>query len=236
MVLFPLLAALVSAVFAASLFRRFARARRVPQLAWGIALAQFAIASVAVAAGVANRWDVPTYKIFWLFGALLNVPWLAAGSIALATKRLVGYAAVAAVAVLSVYATGAVAGASADGVALAAVDGIPRGKEIWGEGSSMTSLARLYSIVAWLVVVGVALWSSKPRRGLRLPPERVKGNVLIAVGVSIVAIGGFALSRVGRGSAFSITLALGVLVMYAGFLLASRAGRHRVEDPGDSPT
>jgi len=71
---------------------------------------------------------------------------------------------------------------------------------------------------------------------MRPSRSRVRGNALIAAGTSIVAVGGFALGRVGRGSAFSITLAIGVAVMFAGFLLASRPARFHVEDPGESPT
>jgi hypothetical protein len=51
-----------------------------------------------------------------------------------------------------------------------------------------------------------------------------------------VAIGSTALTRFSRGAAFSITLAIGVSVMFFGFLLAGRAPRHHVTDPGESPT
>jgi len=64
----------------------------------------------------------------------------------------------------------------------------------------------------------------------------VRANLLIAVGVPIVALGCAAIVRYSRGAAFSITLAIGVTVMFVGFLLASRAPRHRVEEPGESPT
>jgi hypothetical protein len=98
------------------------------------------------------------------------------------------------------------------------------------------SLAIWYSTIAYVVVVGIAAATSRPRKGVAPPKERVRANLLIALGVTIVAIGSTALVRYGRGAAFSVTLAIGVAVMFVGFLLASRAPRHRVEQPGESPT
>jgi hypothetical protein len=113
---------------------------------------------------------------------------------------------------------------------------IPSGSDVWHKDGSVRALAIWYSTVAYIVVVGTSLLTSRPRKGVAPPKERVRANLLIAVGVTIVAIGSTALVRFGRGAAFSITLAIGVTVMFVGFLLASRAPRHRVEEPGESPT
>lgn len=225
MVIFPLAATLIAGVFAVLLFRQWGARRRLSQLAWAIAMVQFALASLLVAAGVSGGWDPTLYRGFWLFGAVLNVPWLALGSVALISKPLVSRIALGLVSILSVYGIVAIMGASPDASLLSGEPGIPRGSEVWGAGASALSLARLYSISAWLVVVGIAVWSST-RRGERRPtPDRIRGNVLIAAGTSLVAIGGFALGRVGRGEAFSVTLALGIAVMFTGFLFASRPPR-----------
>ena len=236
MIVFPLAATAVSAVFAVLLFKRYGAKRRMALLAWGIAMVQFALASATVAMGVSGGWDPTLYRLFWLFGAMLNVPWLALGSVSLVSRSLVTRVVSAVVVVLTTYAFVAVAQASPDAGALAAETGIPRGSEVWGEGAAMLTLARAYSIVAWLVVVAIAITSSRPHKGVRPPSSRVRANALIAVGVSLVAVGGFALSRIGQGEAFSITLAAGIAIMFAGFLMAGRAPRFRVEDPGDSPT
>lgn len=235
MIIFPLVATGISALFAVLLYRQWASRQRLSQFAWMIALAQYAAASLMVTLAVADRWDGTLYRLFWLFGAMLNVPWLALGSISLIAGKVARAVATVAIAALSLYGLIAILGADLDRVALAAVDGIPRGSEIWID-ETVRVLARWYSIGGWLVVVGIALWSSRTHKGLRPPAERVRANILIAVGVSIVAIGGFALTNVGQGAAFSVSLALGVIVMFAGFLLASRAPRYRVSDPGDSPT
>jgi len=236
MILFPIVATGVSAVFAAVLYRRFSVRHRSSNLVWAIALSMFAIASATVILGVGTRWDASLYRIFWLFGVMLNVPWLALGSILLIGNRAVRAISTVVLFVVSVYAGVVVALGSPDRVRLREEEGIPRGSEIWPETDTAFRIGRWYSIVGWLVVVAIAVWTSRSHRGMRPPQESVRGNWLIAVGVTIVAVGGFALSRIGRGEAFSVTLALGVAIMFAGFLMTARAPRYRVEDPGESPT
>lgn len=241
--LFAIIAASISGFFASTLLRRWRTSRRLQELSWGVSLAMYAVASLAVAAGAAQGWDFTTYRIFWLFGAVLTVPWLALGSIALSMGRTMTWVATALVAILQPVAlvatvTGKLAIApfldDATGHS-SATKKIPRGAEVW-DGSLALSLGRWASIVGWVVVVGIAVWTSRPRRGMSPPKSRVQANLLISIGVSVVAIGGFALGRVGKGEAFSVALAVGVAVMYVGFLLAGRAPRYTVTDPGASPT
>lgn len=223
MIVFPLVAAGVSALFAVALLAQFSRRHRLPHLAWGTALAMYAIASIAVAVGTFGGWSGATYRTFWLFGALLNVPWLAVGSIAL-LNRVPGAFALAGVVVGSVFGLIKTLGATLDASSLGTRQ-IPRGRDAWKLDPSMVTFARLYSILAWVVVVLIAVATARPRGGVRPPRGRVRANWLIAIGVSVVAFGSFALRGVGRGSAFSVALALGVVVMSAGFLQASRARR-----------
>jgi hypothetical protein len=113
---------------------------------------------------------------------------------------------------------------------------IPKGSEVWKMDHSVYTLAVWYSTVAYVIVVGIAALTSRRRKGVSPSKERVRANLMIAVGVTIVAVGSTALTRFARGAAFSVALALGVTVMFVGFLLASRPPRHRVEQPGESPT
>lgn len=236
MMVFPLIAAAVSAVFSFLLLRQYVRRRRFPSFAWGVALAQFTVASVVVAAAVGgDGWDPTLYRVYWTFGALLNVPWLALGSIALLNRRALTLAATGAVVVGTVWAFIKVWGTAVNPV-IVGVTNVPRGHVAWEGNGSVRSMASYYSIPAYSVVVTIAAWTSRTRRGVAPPLDRVRGNRLIALGVTIVAIGSTALARLAQGSAFSITLAAGVSIMFFGFLMTSRPPRHRVEDPGESPT
>lgn len=244
MVIFPIVAALVSGVFAVMLFRRFSRRRTLPELAWGVALAMYALASAIVAIGVSQGWEASLYRLFWVFGAVLNVPFLALGSIALIGNRVLTALSVLAVAATTLFALGIVATAETSRDAFVrqqAVKGqdcpsspvvplqsrldIPRGKCVWERGSTVGKLGSLYSIPAYLVVVAIAALTSRPRRGRVPQPNRAKGNWMIAGGATIVAVGGTAIARLGRGAPFSIALALGVVVMFVGFVTASRSSQ-----------
>ena len=86
--LFPLGAALVSAIFAAQLLRQFLAKHRPHQLAWTIALAMFAAATLATAAGVRDGWTPALFRAYYLFGAMINVPFLAAGTMYLSRRGL----------------------------------------------------------------------------------------------------------------------------------------------------
>jgi hypothetical protein len=255
-IIFPLIAAVVSAAFAFLLLRQYAKKRRIQQLAWGVSMAMFALASIMVMYGTSQTWDPTSYKIFYLFGAMLNVPWLALGSVALLNKRELTMTALVIVLVLSVFGffkvvsshpCEGITGRSGHQVCVTgrqptdservfSQKDIPSGKDVWKTDQSVRSLAQWYSIVAFVIVILIAGLTSRSRKGVAPPSERVRANILISAGVTIVAIGSTALVRYAKGSAFSITLAIGVSVMFVGFLLASRAPRHHVEQPGESPT
>src|SRR3954463_8974989 len=88
---------------------RYLRRRRWHQLAWTIGLAMFAAAAVAGALARMSGATETEYRVFYLFGAILNVAWLALGTLFLLVPRVARWAAwavlaltlVAAVAVFS---------------------------------------------------------------------------------------------------------------------------------------
>ena len=220
MVAFPAAAACVSTIFAIQLLTQYAHRKRLPQLAWGIAMTMYAIASLAVAAGVSGGWDPTLFRLYWLFGALLNVPFLALGSVALLRRRPMTALMLLLVLAATVIAVAAVASASVHLPVEAGRD-IPRGSRAWGSDAFVARLATYLSIPAYVIVVLIAIASS---RGGRLPLHRVRGNWLIAIGATLVAAGA-PFARYGRGSAFSVFLAVGVIVMFLGFRMAARAPR-----------
>src|SRR4051794_14443846 len=125
---FPLAAAIVALVFAVLVIRQFA-ARRRPYLAyWAIALLMFATASFAAFLGILNGWNTRLFAAYWLFGAILNVPFLAAGEVVLLVRSR---AAAVAVFLVMVFATAlafnAVRTSDMRGIALECRD-LPLGK------------------------------------------------------------------------------------------------------------
>ena len=90
-VLAAAIASVVSGVFAVTLLHRFVSRWRQGRgathharamLFWGIALVMFTIAALGLLSGVVGGWSSAEFRAFYLFGAVLNVPWLALGSVA----------------------------------------------------------------------------------------------------------------------------------------------------------
>ena len=89
-ILSSLVATAVSAVFAVALLRRWSVRGRTPAaLWWGLALTQFCLASAALLAGEVLGWTAPVFRVFYLFGAVTNVLWLALGTVVINARRRV---------------------------------------------------------------------------------------------------------------------------------------------------
>jgi hypothetical protein len=217
----PLLAAAVAFVFAGLLARSFSERRRSYHLAWAIALAMYGLASVAVAIGALSGWNEALFALYWIFGAVLNVPFLAAGELMLLVDGRGLHTALWILLVfLSAYTVAVTLSASMDAAALA--EDLPSGKEVFGAGTPAHRLPQLISIPSYLVLVGGALWSAWTMRGRRELRDRFYGTLLIALGASVVAGFGSAFAALGNLPAFSVSLLAGITLMFLGFLRASR--------------
>ena len=217
--LFPLAAAVVSGTFSGFVGRQFWRRRRPSLLAWSIALAMFAVASGAAAIGMATRWTPAWFRVYYLFGAIVNVPVLALGTIYLLGSKRLAHTCAVAVAVASVIATIAVfrADLKAEAAHALSTNGIPAGHLVMP--TSLRMMARYYSFAGFFVVVGGAVWSAQ--RLARQRQDHLKrlavANGFIAGGTFVVALGsGFAFY--GQGWPFALGLVVGVTMMFWGFL------------------
>jgi hypothetical protein len=214
--LLPAVAAVASAAFAVAVLRQYAARRRTHQLAWGVGLAMFALASLALTVGVAAGWTPFGFKVYYLFGAMLNVPWLALGTISLLAGPLAMRAYLAGLAVFTAASTVLLALAGVAGADLAAR--VPEGKAFLPV--PVRALAVLGNSVGTVVVVGGAVASGLALRHRRELRPRFEGNLLIALGV-LLAAGGGVFAFLDRSDKLAAGLALGASVMYAGFRRAS---------------
>ena len=217
---FPLAATAVSGYFSWLLATQFIKRRRPNLAAWSAALAMFALASMAAGVGALAGWVPFTFRVYYLFGAVVNVPVLALGTLYLLAPRRVADVAAVLLAVASVAAALIIFSADIDSSALGD-GGIPRGSEVLSEGVRL--LSRYFSIIGFLVVVGGALWSAVKLARKRQPQLKrlAAANLLIALGTTVVAMAS-EMARLAEGSVedlvFSAGLFLGVSLMFAGFL------------------
>jgi hypothetical protein len=217
---FPLLAAAVALAFAAVLARRLAARWRPHEAVWAVALLMYATASLAAALGVANGWTADEYRLYWLFGAVLNVPYLAQGeAYLLVRRRRIARVLLVVLVALSVAATIIVWTASVNGAELSKA--LPLGNRAW-QASRLPYHLRWLSWIGYIALVGGLVWSARTMGASAELRSRTGGILIIALGATIVAIG----SGVGAGldvvPLFAIALAAGIAVMFWGFILSSR--------------
>lgn len=88
----PLLATVLSAVFAVLLLDQWLRRRRPYQLAWSIGVAWFGVAALAEVLGTAAGWNGLLYRVWYLTGAVWVAAWLGLGTVLLLARTRFGYA------------------------------------------------------------------------------------------------------------------------------------------------
>ena len=171
-----------------------ARGRRY---AWAGGLVSFAAAAAAMAWGAAHGWDVYSFRVYYLAGALLSAPLLGLGSLQLARRHWAGplgllWVGLAVGVAIEMHVHGALAGSHVPR-AQDHVDGFPRVLAI--AGSSLGALA---------VVVVAAL--TLRRRPL--------GNALLVAAVATAAAASALTQTAVAAAAACFTLAAALL--YAG--------------------
>lgn len=222
----PLVATVVSWEFALALVRRWRRTRRPYLRSWAISLLFFAAGSACLWYGTAFGWNEPVFRGYYICGALLSVPWLAMGELELLARPKLARVVLAFLVLFSIDAAITV-GASE------LVRPVPEGGFTPPHGSDhFDVLPRVLVVVSnsvgTFVVLGGTLWSGWRARGQGpAARSRFRGTLVIALGVAIAAAGG-TLTFLSEEDSQAATLALGVTVMYLGFVLASRRpGAHR---------
>ncbi|HKQ02818.1 MAG TPA: hypothetical protein VJ735_21045 [Actinomycetes bacterium] len=219
--LLPGVAAAASAAFAVAVLRQYAARRRPYQLAWGIALSMFTVASLALTVGVVAGWTPFSFKLYYLFGAVLNVPWLALGTVELLAGRAARRAYLVALGAFTLVSVVLVALARVTAADLAGRL-LPEGKEFLPV--AVRVLAVVGNSVGTLVVVGGAVASGLAMRSRRDLRPRFEGTLLIALGVLLAASGGV-LAFLASSDKLALGLAVGASVMYLGFRRASAPAR-----------
>lgn len=216
----PLAASITALVFAALLGRRYLERRRAAPLFWALALLMYAAASLALTLGVLDAWSPAEYRIYWLFGAVLNVPYLAVGELHLLVReRRITLGVLVVLLFATAFAVARIRTAALDVTALSA--DLPQGKEVWAGDPLALDLARSYAFPAYFFLVGGTLWSALRMRGSPGLRDRFFGLLAIAIGATIVAAGS-AFALTGNVGGFSLTLMVGIAVMFWGFVRSSR--------------
>jgi hypothetical protein len=218
-------ATLIALAFTFATAERWRAGRRHHELAWTLALLLFTGASAALWAGDALGWTPLTFRLFYLLGAIANVPILAAGTIYLLFGTRAGDRYFAGAVLFATFAAGWVLAAPL--VAELPAEGLPHGKEVFGAVPRI--LAAVGSGVGATILLVGAVWSAV--RLLRSGPGAGRGpisprllalaNGFIAAGTLVLSAGGLLESVLDASDAFAISLVVGVSLIFVGFLITN---------------
>ncbi|MEY4401291.1 MAG: hypothetical protein RL072_1156 [Actinomycetota bacterium] len=188
----------------------------------------FATGSFALWWAASSGWSSGVFRVFFTAGAVLNVPWLALGSVALIGGDRIAIPLRRVIATLSAFAIGVMVVAPAKKEFVATE--FPRARDHFGAVPRI--LAAVGSGVPALFILVGALWSiwrlisqkspalESARRRVVISTQRlVLSNVLVALGTVVLSASGTLAGRLGEEQAFSVTLAVGVVILFVGFMV-----------------
>lgn len=230
-------ATLVATAFALCTLERWLDGRSRHQAAWTVSLAMFVVAAGALFWGFTTGWNSANFRLFYLFGAILNVPWLALGTVHLLAPKAVATRVQQGLVLLTPFCAGVLLATPLK--AAVPSSGIPEGREIFGVGPRV--MAAVGSGVAATVVLIGAGWSAwRWFRAWRTRDPSIDRsaawrlavtNGCIAIGTLVLGSGGSFAGSGNRETGFALSLLVGIALLFGGFLVSTRRGTTPTQRP-----
>lgn len=234
-----LLAALASGlafIFAAVVASRFLRSRRPAFAVWALGLLIFSAAAGFQAAGEAQGFGQVTFRGFYLLGGVLGVVYLALGTVFLLAPRRVAWIGAGVLVLITVILAVDAAVIPVNEALLSKPEGVLGGtaqQPTFPQGSPLYIGVVFLNIVGSLVLIGGSAWSAYRYFRDRAGIDRVVCNVLLTAGALVIAYGFTSAKTLGVGSLDVLGgyEAVGIALMFAGFLSLGRIGQPSAASP-----
>ena len=216
-----ILSTAVTFFFAVAVFERYRRRKGAHLLLWGIGLVFYGLGTLTEAIMLFTFHPL-ALKIWYLTGAMLTAAWLGQGTLhLLVRKRGVATTLLALLVVVSVIAVTLVLVAPVEPVAYNLNEpASAQYQEILVRSGAITFLTIILNIYGTLALVGGAIYSAYIFWRKRVLADRMIGNILIAAGAMMPAMGGTFI-RAGLADWLYLSEFLGAVIMYVGFLRAT---------------
>ena len=221
----PIVTTILAVPFAVEIYRRYrAHPDRLHLLWWAIGIATYGVGTFTEATTTLVGWNEPTFRAWYISGALLGGAPLAQGTVYLLlgkrTAHLLTTILIAYVAVASVF------------VVLSPIDYSQveahrlTGRVLeWQWVRAFSPLVNLYAVV---FLIGGAILSALRYSADPSTRHRVYANVLIAFGAILPGIGGTA-TRMGYVEVLYVTELAGLILTWMGYRMSVRPVQgHRV--------
>lgn len=212
----PIVTTLLTVPFATEIFRRYrAHPDRLHLLWWAIGIATYGIGTFTEATTTLVGWNEPTFRAWYISGALLGGAPLAQGTVYLLLRRrtahvltalLIGYVVIASVCVL-------LSPIDYSQVETHRLTGRVLG---WQWVRAFSPVVNLYAVV---FLIGGAILSALRYSADPATRHRVYANVLIALGAILPGIGGTA-TRMGYVEVLYVTELVGLLLTWTGYRMS----------------
>lgn len=218
-----ILSTIISFAFAASVFNRYRQRRGTHLLLWGIGLVFYGLGTLTEVV-LSFTFSELALKTWYLSGAMLTAAWLGQGTVhLLVRKRGVASSLTAVLIAVSILSAVLVFSAPLTSAAASYDPSVPistQYKEIMTRSSLILVLTILLNIYGTVTLVGGAIYSAYLFWRKKVLLNRVVGNILIAAGAMMPAMGGTFI-QAGLVDWLYLSELLGVILMYLGFMQAT---------------
>ena len=210
----PLATSIVSLIFAIIVLDQFFARRKAHQLLWAIGLFMYAISAFTEFYWNILGHNEIIYRLWYLLGAVMVAAYLGQGTLFLLMRRKTANIIMAVLGLATLYTIIRLFTVQIDIAGLSKLTGV-------GVLPSdiRAIVTPIFNTFGTFALVGGALYSAWVFWRKRILPHRVVGNILIALGALLPAIGGIKISTSsGDINLFFIMELLGVIIMCLGFL------------------
>ena len=214
-----LVAAVAASTFFLDLVRSYRSNPRPHTAAYMAGIGFFAVATWALFVGVSSGWTSASYRTFFLFGAIVNIPVLALGSMFLVVGKRAGHVMLLLMFPFFAIALPMTIAQPFDKGSLP-TGGVPSGRDLWLDVFGPRLWAAIgggmgATILIVLAIVSVFRFWKKNR-------PMVWGNAAIVAGTLAAATGGTFLA-LGEAGGFAVSLLIAVTLIWLGYRIASGA-------------
>lgn len=237
MLYLPYLTTTIALIFTVLLVLRYRRKGGMHLLLWTFGMFLYFLSTFCEVI-LSIEFSEAALKVWYIAGAMLVAAWLGQGTVHLLVRKgkiamTLTYilAAVSLLAVLLVM-TAPLTGAQSNySVTLPASE---QYKEIMTRGGMIIALTILLNLYGTVTLVGGALYSAYLFWRKEILSNRMFGNILIAVGALSPAMGG-SLLKAGLFDFLYLSELAGIILMFAGFQLATAGKDVKIQTPQTAP-
>jgi hypothetical protein len=206
------LATLAAGAASIAMGLEYARSRRPHAACWTISLALFSLASAILAVGEVVGWSPWLFRLYYMVGAVLVVPWMTLGAV-----WLFGPIRLARVGVwMTIGLSFAVVAVSLLSSPKVPTDSLPELKDALESAKAARGLAMLANAGGTPVAIFLLLRAASTYRRKRVLPNKASGAIIVSIGIAAAAVGGM-LAVVVSVTYLAPSLAVGAVLMLAGF-------------------